>query len=89
MQPRDQFFRDGAISVQLDFLNPFWPARHLRDRGAFHRLDELGFSFRKTEMATFHFPTALLVSASLFHLAAFVRSTLSIRAFSLREPDVQ
>jgi hypothetical protein len=79
----------GGVAIQLYFVNPSRHIEHLGDRGAFHRFDELCFSFREPENAIFHFSTIFLIAPSAFRLVAFFRLILSIQAFSRREPDVE
>lgn len=48
--PREQidtarFNSDGSIAIQLYFVQPSWSVEQLRNRSAFHWLDELSFSF--------------------------------------------
>jgi hypothetical protein len=54
--------------------------------GAFHRFDELRFSFRDPENAVFHFSTTFLIALSVFRLVAFSHLILSIQAFFRRTP---
>jgi hypothetical protein len=40
----DRFDSDSSVAIKLYFLQPSRPIEQLGDRGAFHRLDEPGFS---------------------------------------------
>src|SRR5712664_4764178 len=40
------FDADGAVAVQLNFVGPIRSIRQLGNHGAFHRVDEVCFSFR-------------------------------------------